>query len=106
MYLTPINTPFDRKAAPMSKENQKSSPSQSAQAARGLELMAQRDNLIYQGASAESPEQRAEILERLEAWHNERTDEDWKALALAEYGSGKAGRRKLVSETVTPVGRA
>lgn len=75
--------------------------------ARGLELMMQRDDLIYQGAQAQGPEERAEAIARLDAWHAERTEADWMAIKAAEYGSGKAGRLRLVQvlEDVSPIGQ-
>jgi hypothetical protein len=69
--------------------------------------MAQRDNLVYQGAHAYGIEERAECLARLEAWLKARTCADWRAMTVAEYGAGKPGRRRLMAECedMSPIGQ-
>lgn len=78
----------------------------------GLDLMSQRDNLVFLVLSAESPEARGNALELLTAWNDERTDEEWLDLARAEYGkalrNGKAAVRELMHRyggAPVPVGR-
>lgn len=75
---------------------------------RGLELMAERDNLIYHAAHAHGPEAKTKFIAAVDAWDSARTDADWEAIRIAVYGpNGKAIRLKLVQvlEDVAPIGQ-
>lgn len=63
---------------------------------RGLELMAQRGNLIYTAAYAVTAQDRFRALDALERWDADRTEEDEAAMRVAIYG--RAGRRALVKQ--------
>lgn len=77
------------------------------QAARGVDLMAQRDNLLYHAAHAYEPESRAQAIATLDAWDAARTDADWEAIRVATFGAGKAKRLRMIMalEDVAPIGQ-
>jgi hypothetical protein len=82
-------------------------PSAQSLEARGLELMAQRDDLVFHGAHAYGPEAKVVAIATLDAWDLARSEEDWEAIRVATYGIGKVRRLRLVQvlEDVSPIGQ-